>query len=402
MAQLPEKATHQQTRAFNLQLVLKAIYDHDRISRADIARLTGLTRATVSELVMDLLNQGLILEVGLGQSTGGKTPTLLSLAADSKHLIAIDLANDAFIGAIVDLRGAQCHRISRPLENRSGSHALKLIYTLIDELLDLTDRPLLGISIGTPGLVDTEEGIVLRSVHLGWDNLPLGQLLEERYNLPVYIANDSQVAALAQYIFGEEPKSPNLVAIKLGQGIGSGIVINGVLFQGEGFGAGEIGHVTIIENGQQCRCGNFGCLETVATEHAMLLTAEELAPNYPGSILSEQLLNQEKITSIGLFEAYRSGDELASLVANRAAFYLGLAIANLVGVLNLHNIWLIGDITHFGEAWLEEIRNSMKQNALPVLAEQTQVNISALNQDVVILGTSALLITRELGLDLAR
>ena len=134
----------------------------------------------------------------------------------------------------------------------------------------------------------------------------------------------------------------------------------------------------------------------------MLLTAEELAPNYPGSILSEQLLNQEKITSIGLFEAYRSGDELASLVANRAAFYLCLAIANLVGVLNLHNIWLIGDITHFGEAWLEEIRNSMKQNALPVLAEQTQVNVSALNQDVVILGTSALLITRELGLDLAR
>ena len=142
MAQLPEKATHQQTRAFNLQLVLKAIYDHDRISRADIARLTGLTRATVSELVMDLLNQGLILEVGLGQSTGGKTPTLLSLAADSKHLIAIDLANDGrdrnmYAGRLVYsqlIDHLPMHTFRRCVQRYRGNHKVKS-FTCLDQYL---------------------------------------------------------------------------------------------------------------------------------------------------------------------------------------------------------------------------------------------------------------------------
>ena len=113
--------------------------------------------------------------------------------------------------------------------------------------------------------MDATNGIVRRSVNLNWHDLPLRALLEERYGLPVYVANDSQVAALGEYTFGDGPGVENLVVVKVGQGIGAGIVLNGQIFHGETFGAGEIGHVAVVANGRQCRCGNFGCLETVAS-----------------------------------------------------------------------------------------------------------------------------------------
>jgi len=402
MQSFPEKATHQQTKTFNTQLVLKAIYDHGTISRADIARLTLLTRATVSDLVAELINQGLVLEIGPGQSTGGKTPTLLSIAADSRHLIVIGQADDAFIGALVNLCGAICYRISRPLESHDGSQALKMVFELVEDLLNETDKPILGIGIGTPGLVDTSTGVVIRSINLDWINLPLGQLLSERYGLPVYVANDSQVAALAQYLYGEGPKSPNLVTIKLGQGIGSGIVLAGKLFQGDGYGAGEIGHITIVENGRLCRCGNRGCLETVATERAIVQKVRETALVDAKSSLFNQTSSPDTISAEMVFQAYQAGDALVRGVVREAAHYLGIALANLVGALNLQHIWLTGGITRYGQTWLEQIRSEMRRRSLAALANDTQVDISSLSQDVVILGTSALLLTRELGLDLTR
>jgi len=402
MQTFPEKATHQQTKTFNTQLVLKAIYDHETISRADIARLTHLTRTTVSELVAELINQGLVLEIGPGQSTGGKTPTLLSIATDSRHLIVIGQADEAFIGALVNLCGGICYHVSRPLKSHDGGLALKIVFELVEELLAETDKPILGIGIGAPGLVDTDNGIVMRSINLDWVNLPLGQLLSERFNLPAYVANDSQVAALAQYLYGEGPKSPNLVTVKLGQGIGSGIVLGGKLYQGDGYGAGEIGHTTVVENGRLCRCGNRGCLETVATERAIVQRVRESAAEDHKSSLFQLAASPDLITAETVFQAYLSGDELVLAIIQEAAHYLGIALANLVGVLNLQHIWLTGRITRYGRPWLEQIRLEMRQRSLAALANDTQVEISSLPQDVVVLGTSALLLTRELGLDLAR
>jgi glucokinase-like ROK family protein len=277
-----------------------------------------------------------------------------------------------------------------------------MVFELVEDLLNETDKPILGIGIGTPGLVDTSTGVVIRSINLDWINLPLGQLLSERYGLPVYVANDSQVAALAQYLYGEGPKSPNLVTIKLGQGIGSGIVLAGKLFQGDGYGAGEIGHITIVENGRLCRCGNRGCLETVATERAIVQKVRETALVDAKSSLFNQTSSPDTISAEMVFQAYQAGDALVRGVVREAAHYLGIALANLVGALNLQHIWLTGGITRYGQTWLEQIRSEMRRRSLAALANDTQVDISSLSQDVVILGTSALLLTRELGLDLTR
>ena len=161
-----KKATRQHTKTHNSQLILQTIYDRGRVSRADIARLTGLTRTTVSDIVGELMEDGLVAEVGIGPSADGKPPILLSVVADSRHIIAIDLANSEFRGAVVNLRGEFRHRLELPVGDRDGDEALEMVYRLVDELIALTDSPILGIGIGSPGLMDARHGVVRKSVNL--------------------------------------------------------------------------------------------------------------------------------------------------------------------------------------------------------------------------------------------
>jgi len=392
------KATRQQTRRHNSRLVLKTIYDQGEISRADVARATRLTRPTVSDVVTELMEKGLVEEVGHGPSAGGKPPILLSVTDDSRHVIGIDLAAGEFRGGVVNLRGDVKHQVNVPLRGRDGDAALTLVYELVDELIAATDSHLLGIGIGTPGLMDAMNGVVRWAVNLNWQNLPLRSLLQERYGLPVYVANDSQVAALAEYTFGENRGGRNLIVIKIGHGIGAGIVLNGRLFYGDTFAAGEIGHVTVVENGQQCRCGNFGCLETVASVGAIIQRAQAIAQNDPHSLLHQFAASPEEITVDVVCQAFEAGDEAVRQVILEAGRYLGIAVANLIGVLSTRRILIAGNISCFGEAWLETIRQEMVQRALAVVARKTEVGISSIGPNIVFLGASALVLTYELGL----
>ena len=275
---LPAKATHAQTRQHNQRLVLRTVYDFGPISRAEVARSTGLTRTTVGDVVGELLDEGMVEEVGRGPSTGGKSPILLSIVGDARQVIGLDLGESVFSGALVNLRGEVRRVVELPVDGRNGDAALDLVFGLVDELLSESTSTPLGIGVGTPGLVDTRTGTIRWAVNLDWQDLPLGGLLHERYGLPSNVANDSQAAALAEYTFGAEgQRAENLVTIKVGRGIGAGLVLNGSLFQGDGFGAGEIGHVAVVDDGAACRCGRFGCLETVASSRAIATRAAELA-----------------------------------------------------------------------------------------------------------------------------
>ncbi|HEU0245196.1 MAG TPA: ROK family transcriptional regulator, partial [Candidatus Limnocylindrales bacterium] len=230
---LPAKATHQQTRAINQGLVLRTLYDLGPISRAEVARLTGLTRTTVSELVGELLGEGLVEEVGRGPSSGGKAPILVRVIPDARLVIGLDLGEDAFVGALVDLRGGIHHRVVEPIEGRDGAAALAAVERVVDELIAAApEGTLLGVGVGTPGLVDTVTGTIRWAVNLDWQDLPLGRMLSERTRLPAYVANDSRAAAMGEHLFDLDRRAPNLVAIKLGTGIGAGIVIGGELLQG--------------------------------------------------------------------------------------------------------------------------------------------------------------------------
>jgi N-acetylglucosamine repressor len=390
------KATHQKTRQHNRDLVLGTIFANQPISRAEIARVTKLTRATVSDMIAVFIKLGLVAEVGYGTSLGGKLPILLSLVADSRFMIGLNLAQDKFIGSIVNLLGEIKETIEMPVSNSDGEKALQLVYQMLDRLLKKGWKPIIGIGVGTPGLVNTRDGIVVNAVNLDWRNLPLAHLLKVRYHLPVAILNDSQANAIGEFVYGgnHEPDS-NLVVVNVRHGIGAGILINGHLFQGDGGGAGEIGHVIVQENGMLCRCGKRGCLETVSSASAVVQRTREFASHYPDSKLAQ---DPSKISLDSIVAAFHTGDPLAQQVALDAAHYLGISIANLVGTLNIQKIVITGEMARFGETWLKVIAESMQQAGFTHMVQGTQLEIGKLDYRGYILGASSLLLMEDYSL----
>ncbi len=385
---LPEKATHQQTRTFNQQLVLRALHDQSPLSRADLARLTGLTRTSVGDLVGTLIEDGLIEEVGRGRSSGGKSPILLRVAPDGRHVIGLDLGEARFSGAVVNLRGEILHSIHLPLDGRNGDAAVDLVYRLVDALRADDRAPLLGIGIGAPGIIDTSTGTVLWSVNLDWAELRLGALLEQRYDVPIVVANDSHAAALAELTFFRRPRPNNLIVIRVGRGVGAGIILNGQLFQGDGYGAGEFGHVSMGSAASPCRCGRKGCLETVTSMRALVDAAAVVEP----SITGEDDLVAAFTADVGAIRP----------IVLDAARELGLAVGWLIGVLNVRHVLLVGPVAAFGDEWLAEVRRSARTSVLADIGRDTQIEFGHVHDDVVVLGASALLMEQQLGLGLVR
>ena len=385
---LPERATHQQTRTFNQQLVLRALHDHSPLSRADLARLTGLTRTSVGDLAGTLIDDGLIEEVGRGRSSGGKSPILLRVAPDGRHLVGLDLGEAQFSGAVVNLRGKILRSIHLALEGRNGDAAVQLVFRLVDALRADDRSPLLGIGIGAPGIIDTSTGTVRWSVNLDWAELRLGPLLEERYGVPVVVANDSHAAAVAELTFFRRPRPNNLIVIKVGRGVGAGIILNGQLFQGDGHGAGEFGHVSLGGADAPCRCGREGCLETMTSMRSLIEAAGAVEP----SITDES----------ALVAAFLAGDTAIRRIVLDAARELGVAVGWLIGALNVRHVLLVGPVAEFGDDWLAEVRRSARSSVLGLLARDTQIEFGHLHDDVVVLGASALLMEQQLGLGLVR
>jgi N-acetylglucosamine repressor len=385
-----EKATRQQLKKQNRDLVLKIFFETAQISRAEIARMTGLTRTTVSDIVADLIGEGLVNEVGIGISTGGKSPILLSLIEDAHTIIGLDLAYNQFRGAVVDLRGQIRQMVSLSVTDTTGPQAIEAAFGILDQLVGNAQRSLIGIGVGTPGLINSDEGVVVNAVNLEWKNLPLGKILGERYKLPVIVLNDCQAAAMGEFKFGvNTPSSQNMIVVRVGHGIGAGVIIDGKIFHGDGGSAGEIGHIIMNQNGNQmCRCGKIGCLETLASVRAVVQCAEARVRNGEKSILNTDSL---PIDLDRLFDAYQAGDLLASEIIINAGQYLGGAIAILVSTLNIHNIILMGEMTRFGQSWLEVVYRTMMQSTLPHQGRDTRLHISTLPDNDVILGASALL-----------
>lgn len=390
-----EKATLRQTRDHNRRLVLRTIFNSDRVSRADIARRTGLTRPTVSTIAGELLKSDLIIETGQGPSVGGRRPTFLSIHADSRQLLALDLSGDEFRALRLNLKGEVKARAGQSASAR-GDEALDAVYRLVETILARTDVPLLGIGVATPGVVDPDNGVILRSVNLGWVDLPLRDQLQARFNVPVHVANDSHMAALAEYTYGDPLDSDNLIVIRIGRGIGAGIILGGHPFYGDGFGAGEIGHLVIDPHGDLCTCGNRGCLETTSSIRAILSHAA--AADRSGSLLA----GSEPLTWLRFQEAVAAHDPVATDIAVKAGCYLGVVVAGLVASFNIRNIILTGRLTGLNGVFLNATVAEMHRRVLPAMAEATDVRFSSLGAhhaaDIVMMGCSALILNRELGI----
>jgi predicted NBD/HSP70 family sugar kinase len=358
------KTVPEDGRRQNRQLVLQSLFDEGPRSRADLARSTHLTPATISDLVSGLLDEGLLETVGRRQGQVGKPSTLIAVVPDARHIVCLDLSGETEIrGAVVNLMGKVVTQRTVSRKGRRGDGALRLTTDLVADLTAQTTAPLLGIGIGTPGIVD-DQGRVLEAPNLGWNDLDLRSAVHDLTGLPVHVANDANAAALAEFTFGSAT-GPNLLVVKIGLGVGAGLVVNGELFTGDGFAAGEIGHVVVDERGPQCACGNRGCLETL------------LAP-----------LLQSGLDGAG---------QLDRPVLAGAGRRLGIVLAPVVSAFDIHRVILSAPEHLLGEAFPGAVLATLRKRTLASVAADIEVGYAANGDQDVLLGAAVLVLGAELG-----
>jgi N-acetylglucosamine repressor len=384
------KATRQHTREHNEQLVLRAIYDHDGISRADIARLTQLTRTSVSDVVGQLIERGLVTEVGHGPSSGGRSPILLQVDANARQMICLSLETEELGGALVDMRGQVCRRVAHPLQRRDVASVVAHIQAVIAELLPAATAPLLGIGVSSPGLIDTTRGVVRDAARFGWRGVPLG-------SLPVRVANEVNVITLAEQLFGRHQHIANQIVIWVDYGIGAGIIVNHQLFAGDRCGAGEIGHVMVVEDGELCGCGGRGCLETVANSHAIVRAAQQQARDDAHSLL-HTLATPEQIGFAEVLAAYHAGDAGIQARIREVGRFIGVSVAHLVGALNIERVVLTGSVARFDPLLREAVATEVARRIRLPHAQTTRIEAVQQGADTMFMGVAALLLGKTLGL----
>jgi predicted NBD/HSP70 family sugar kinase len=369
----------------NLQVALQHVYREGVTTRAGLSRLTGLTRATVSQLVAQLVRDDLVRETGQGTSSGGKPPTLLELNAAGREIVAIDLSRRPFGGALVDLAGRIHHRVRGGRGNARGAQGLRDVFRLADRLVAAAEAPVLGVGVGTPGIVD-HDGAVVEASNLEWHGVPLRHALADRLGHAVTVANDAHAGALAE--LGAHPDG-NLVLVKVGLGIGAGIVVDGRLHLGDRPAAGEIGHIRIVEGGARCRCGNVGCLETVASVPSIVASALELAGRDP------QVAPSLPWDARRLAEAI--GQDAVSEAIRRAGVSLGAALSHLVAILDIHRVVVALELSNAEDRFLSAIRDEVRGRVLPDLASVVEFAPSTTGPDLVLSGAAALVLREQLG-----
>ncbi len=368
--------------------VLQIVWEHKTISRAEIARLTGRSRSTISEVVADLLRTGLVREAGAGRSRGGRRPVILEFRDQAHVILGVDVGATHVSVVLTDLRG-------RTLAWRDRSHdvrgdpegAVALLFELCGECLaDWRPQPdaLLGIGVGLPSPVDpANPGRMSPRVFPAWRGRNVFAGLRERFGVPVYAENDANLGAVAEQWWGKAAGSDNFMYVKAGTGVGAGIVLGGEMFRGATGVAGELGHIVVDGSGPPCVCGSRGCLATFVGARALAARVKSLSRRYPDSALAG---TEPGIAAIE--KAAIAGDPLALAVASEAADYLGTALAGVVNLMNLGSIVVGGSLGRLGERLLVPLRESVFSRTLVDSAAACTIETSSLGAQSVALGAA--------------
>jgi predicted NBD/HSP70 family sugar kinase len=366
------KATPADVRAVNRRLLLQHISEgRGTISRADLVRLAGLNTATVSGLVAELLEQGLVREVGVGPSVGGKPPILLDLDEQSFAVLGVQLIRDGFRIAAVSLRG---RILEQHDEVGDAEQMIDALVPAVERMAKGLGRTVLAVGVAVPGVVD-HRGLISRSVLLHRSDFDLGGWLVERLGYPVHLINDSDACALAEAALSDEP-DPTLMALYVGDGVGAGLILSGALFQGETFGAGEVGHLNLRTHALRCECGRTGCLEAAA--RISVLTGR------PQSL---------QLTPRGEQVEGRLDDAAARLAGRNIAALLELVYE----LIDVRRTVICGPVCTLGPGLVEHIREELAANE-PYMGGALTVDYSRLGWNSTLLGAAACAAHKELGL----
>jgi glucokinase-like ROK family protein len=384
-------------RKFNTAVVLKTIRLHAPLSRAEVAKSTGLNRSTVSKIINALLERKLVQETILQSDRIGRPGLLLELNPSGGFAIGLELGVDFISMVVTDFLANVLWR------QRLKSDARDSIDTILESAYRMTEEGLqkgyalnlhpLGIGLGIPGLVDLRHGELMFAPNLGWRNIPLTKLWRQRFNLPVFVDNDAKAAAVGEYYFGTAQGVNNFIFLNAGVGLGAGIMINGELFRGSHGFSSEVGHMIMNPEGELCGCGKRGCWETQVSPRAVIRRFREtLRQGVPSTVLLAADNDMDNIVFETIVNAAKKGDHAALIAMQEVGEQLGLGIANLVNIFNPKMVILGSELNYASELLLPVVREVVKKYAMPLETQDLIISASAHGLDACVMGAIALVL----------
>lgn len=379
-------------KRLNQSAILRTIREQGPLSRAEIAKALQLNPSTVTRIVDGLIKEGLVIEGKAGESSarGGRRAVPLEFNYKASLIVGADLRGTAMVGALADLEGNILRRSTIPSKPGDSDDNLERLTVLIGDLIQTPrsrEQKIRGIGIGAPAITLSQEGIVTWAPALGWRNLPLKKLVEERFGIPTFVENDINLAALGESWRGAGQEVSNLVCISIGTGIGAGIIIDGELYRGAAEAAGEVGYLVPSESHLGRTYDQFGCLESLAAGPGIARRAvQAIRQGTKTAILDLASGDEGAIAAEHIFEAARQGDCLAQEIVAETVKYLSIAVSSVASILNPEMIIIDGAVAWSGDLLLEPIKE-MIGGVVPVMP---RLVLSQLDDDAVVMGAIAL------------
>lgn len=342
-------------KGMNESLILNVIRHNKYVSRSEIAKITNLTPPTVTNIINKLLEDGLVKEDKLGESSGGRPPVILKINNEAFDIIVIIIGTDIMEEYLLDAELTTKESKVDNIKKEDSESIFKLLFDRIRHLKDISKKEIAGIGIVVRGPVKSSEGISVFSPNIGWRNVPIKDMIEKEFGIPTFVENDVRAMALGEFYNGIAKNVGNVVFLKVGHGIGSTIILDGKIYRGINDMAGEIGHTTIDVAGPKCSCGNYGCFEALASEKALVNNVVKRIKEGSYSLVSEYVNGDlENITTRFVYKAAEEGDEVALSELNKIAIYLGIGIANIVNVFSPELVLISGGIVR-GRKFIEDV-----------------------------------------------
>jgi len=384
--------TEQNVKGFNKHAALDLIrFAAGGVSRSDLAEKMGLTRAAVSLIVNDLVESGVVQEAEIRSAPSGRPPVTLEINPQRGFVGGVDIGATHISIAIADfnakiLREAEiAFDIKNPPAACLETINKSLLELLGSQKLSLSD--LAAVGVGVPGPVITEAGMVVAPpIMPGWDHFPIRAALENMWGCPVTLNNDAELGALGEWAYGAGRGERNIAYIKVGTGIGAGLILNQQIYGGTTGAAGEIGHITIEENGPLCNCGNRGCLEAFAGGYAIAREAQAMILSGKRTLLAE--IPSERLNAREVANAARRGDLHAQEILRRAGTHIGVALASLVNLFNPSMIVIGGGVAEAGDILTTPIRDAVRERAMRASAQSVRITTAMLGRRSVLIGAT--------------
>jgi N-acetylglucosamine repressor len=381
-------------KVLNRLLVLNTIRKNGPIARYEVAKNTGLTPPTVTVIVSDLIKCGVVKETGAGESSGGRRPVFLELDGKAGFIFSVRLQSGEMMAALLDITGNILESRYLRLDTTFPEvvvEAIRESLNLFVERTGISREKVLWCGVASPGLIDINQGMVVRSFNLGWNKVPLGDLLSQSLSgIRVHIENISNAAALGEKVYGSGRGLPDLIYLNLSVGIGAGIIIRHEVYNGTQGYAGEVGHLALFpETGPQCLCGRRGCFEAFCGVRAVL---ERIKTEAPNECFDQWEISKHRIEINDLSNPFVRDNLAVKAILADVANYIGIAIANLVSLFNIPTVILGGELV--GVVSLDAINQKVKECLFPEVGESVQVVGSIMREDPPLMGVYALVLEK--------